>query len=110
MLRRLIPFALILGILLSFQPAAAQSPGPVYVVQPEDTLSSIAARFNVSLNDLMVANNISDPNVLSVGQELVIPGLDGVSGVLDTEVIGFGDSLNSLLRRTQIPLDLLRRL
>jgi murein DD-endopeptidase MepM/ murein hydrolase activator NlpD len=110
MFRHLILFALILSLLIAVQPASAQSPGPVYVVQPEDTLSSIAARFNVTLNELMAANNISDPNVLSVGQELVIPGLDGVKGVLDTEVIGFGESLHSVLRRTQIPLDLLRRL
>jgi LysM repeat protein len=77
MFRHLILFALILSLLIAVQPASAQSPGPVYVVQPEDTLSSIAARFNVTLNELMAANNISDPNVLSVGQELVIPGLDG---------------------------------
>ena len=82
----------------------------MYVVQPDDTLYSIAARFNVSINALMAANNISDPNLLGVGQQLVIPGLQGVSGVLDTEVINFGDSFHSLLRRTQIPLDLLRRL
>lgn len=110
MLRRLLLSALALSLLVIVQPAAAQSAGPIYVVQPDDTLYSIAARFNVSINDLMNANNITDPNVLSVGQQLVIPGLEGISGVLDTEVVGFGDSLHSLLRRTQIPLDLLRRL
>ncbi len=110
MLRRLFLLALAVSVLVAVQPAAAQSSGPVYVVQPGDTMSSIADRFNVSITDLMTANNISDPNVLSAGQQLVIPGLEGVSGVLDTEVIGFGDSLHSILRRTQIPLDLLRRL
>ncbi len=98
------------SVLLGTQHAAAQSSGPVYVVQPDDTLGSIAARFNVSINDLMAANNLSDPNVLDVGQQLVIPGLEGITGVLDTEVINFGDSLHSLLRRTQIPLSLLQRL
>jgi murein DD-endopeptidase MepM/ murein hydrolase activator NlpD len=106
----LVLLALAISLLLVVQPAAAQSSGPVYVVQPDDTLYSIAARFNVSINELMAANNISDPNVLGVGQQLVIPGLQGISGVLDTEVISFGDSLHSLMRRTQIPLDLLRRL
>jgi murein DD-endopeptidase MepM/ murein hydrolase activator NlpD len=80
------------------------------VVQPGDNLLSIAQRFNVTLDALLAANNISNANVLSAGQQLVIPGLEGISGVLDTEVISFGDSLRSLMRRTQIPLDLLRRL
>ncbi len=110
MLRRGFLFVLVLSLLLAARPVSAQTSGPVYIVQPDDTLGSIAARFNVSLNDLMAANNITDPNVISVGQQLVIPGLEGVSGVLDTEVINFGDSLHSLVRRTQIPLDLLRRL
>jgi murein DD-endopeptidase MepM/ murein hydrolase activator NlpD len=110
MYRRVALLILAASLLLWPRPASAQSSGPVYVVQPEDTLYSIAARFNVTINELMAANNISNPNVLSVGQQLVIPGLQGVSGVLDTEVIDFGDSFHTLLRRTQIPADLLRRL
>src|SRR5512135_968887 len=110
MLKRYVLFILAVSLLITARPVSAQAAGPVYVVQPDDTLSSIAARFNVTVNDLMAANNISNPNVLSVGQQLVIPGLEGISGVLDTEVVHLGDSLQSVLRRTQIPLDLLRRL
>jgi murein DD-endopeptidase MepM/ murein hydrolase activator NlpD len=103
MLKRASLFLLFV-ILLSFsvKPAAAQESGPVYIVQPGDTLSLIASRFNVSLNDLISANPSLNPNVLSQGQEIVIPGLEGVSGVLDTEIISFGDSLRSLSRRTQV--------
>src|SRR5512135_840444 len=110
MLRRFLLILVAASLLFLASPAFAQSSGPVYIVQPGDTVSSIADRFNVSINDLMAANDISDPNVLGVGQQLVIPGLEGITGVLDTEYINFGDSLHSLLRRTQIPLDLLRRL
>ena len=110
MLKRCMVLVLAASLLLQAWPVSAQSSGPVYVVQPGDTLSSIAARFNVSLTDLMGANSISNPNLLSAGQELVIPGFEGISGVLDTEVVKFGDSLHSVLRRTQIPLDVLRRL
>ena len=84
------------------QPVAAQSSGPRYIVQPGDTLSSIANRFNVTLNDLLAANPAIDPNLLAQGQEVVIPGLEGLTGILDTEVIAFGDSLRSLSRRTQV--------
>ncbi len=44
-----------------------------YVVQAGDTLGSIAARYGISLQQLMDANGMSDPNLLSVGQTLVIP-------------------------------------
>jgi len=84
------------------QPVSAQSSGPIYIVQPGDTLSYIASRFNVSLNDLIAANPTIDPNLLSQGQQIVIPGLDGVTGILETEVISFGDTLRSLSRRTQV--------
>ncbi len=91
-------------------PARAQSGGPVYIVQPGDTLSSIAHRFNTSLDALMSANHLSDPNRLEVGQRLIIPGLEGVNGVLDTEIINFGDSFRALVRRTQVSVPLLRKL
>ena len=87
---------------LMAQPASAQAGGPVYIVQPGDTLSFIASRFNLAINELMAANPSIDPNFLSEGQELVIPGLEGVTGVLETEVIAFGDTLRSLGRRTQV--------
>ena len=97
-------------VLLTSQPAAAQASGPVYIVQPGDTLWAIAVRFNVTLDELMTANSGIDPNLLSAGQQLVIPGLEGLTGVLDTEVVGFGDSLRGLSRRNQVPVSLLQKL
>ena len=38
-----------------------------YVVQPGDTLSKIALRFNISVDELTAANGISNPNQLFVG-------------------------------------------
>jgi murein DD-endopeptidase MepM/ murein hydrolase activator NlpD len=94
---------LILGVIsISTQPVSAQTSGPVYIVQAGDTLSYIASRFNVSLTDLLTANPSVDPNVLEQGQQIIIPGLEGVTGTLETEVISFGDSFRSLSRRTQV--------
>jgi murein DD-endopeptidase MepM/ murein hydrolase activator NlpD len=110
-MRNFFSLTLSLLILLAFHnPASAQESGPVYIVQPGDTLSSIASRFNVSMDDLMTANGITDPNLLGAGQQLVIPGLEGLTGILDTEVVAFGDSLRQLARRNQIPVSLLQRL
>ena len=102
----------LLLILLSFNVplVSAQASGPVYIVQFGDTLSLIAARFNVSVDEIVAANASLDPNVLAEGQQIVIPGLEGISGVLETEIISFGDNLRSLSRRTQVADDQLRKL
>src|SRR5258706_3747000 len=55
------------------------SPG-TYIVQPGDTLNIIARKFNVSVNDLISANNIPDPNHIVPGQQLVIPGANPQGG------------------------------
>jgi murein DD-endopeptidase MepM/ murein hydrolase activator NlpD len=78
MQKRLIVCLLTLAIaLMAVSPAAA---GPqvqtdeVYVVQPGDTLFSIALRFGLTASDITAANNLSNPNLIFVGQRLVIPG------------------------------------
>ena len=45
----------------------------VYVVRSGDNLSVIATQFGVSMEELMAANGIENPNWIGVGQELVIP-------------------------------------
>jgi LysM repeat protein len=45
----------------------------IHVVAAGEGLNAIARRYNVSVNALIEANNISNPNFLTVGQELIIP-------------------------------------
>ena len=45
----------------------------IYTVQAGDTLFSIAQRFGVSLDDVIEANNISNPDVIFEGETLTIP-------------------------------------
>jgi LysM repeat protein len=47
-------------------------PASTYVVQPGDTLYMIALRFNTTVQSLMVANNLSNANMIYVGQVLRI--------------------------------------
>ena len=55
-------------------PTPAPTPEPfVYVVQNGDTLGSIAADFSISLDAIIAVNNLANPNILSVGQEVEIP-------------------------------------
>ena len=44
-----------------------------YVVQYGDTLGIVAMRYEVSVEAIMAANSLVDPNVLEVGQVLLIP-------------------------------------
>ena len=54
--------------------AAGSARGGSITVQPGDTLSDIADRQGVSLNQLMQANGITNPNMVVAGQKLVLPG------------------------------------
>lgn len=44
-----------------------------YIVQPGDTLFGIAQRFGVTMDAIIRANNIANPNLIFVGQVLRIP-------------------------------------
>jgi LysM repeat protein len=55
-------------------PASTPTPGiGDYLVVRGDTLSDIAERFGVGLEELMEMNNIENPNTLIVGQMLRVP-------------------------------------
>jgi LysM repeat protein len=65
--------------------APTPSPTPfTYVVEVGDTLSSIAARYNVRPGTLIEVNNILDPNNLAVGTPLLIPGYVSPAGTNDS--------------------------
>lgn len=69
------PFALLAAVLLFLMSASlvlAQDPRR-YTVQAGDNLFTIANRYGVSVQALAQANNITNPNVLEVGQVLIIP-------------------------------------
>ena len=54
-------------------PTTGGTTGTTYVVQADDTLYSIAARFGKNVWDIVVANNLADPSLIYVGQVLTIP-------------------------------------
>lgn len=66
-------------LLIFASPATAQDPTPepeVYVVQPGDTLFTIAQRFGSSVEAIVAANNIANPSLINPGQKLVIPTVE----------------------------------
>jgi murein DD-endopeptidase MepM/ murein hydrolase activator NlpD len=96
-------FAAVLSLILLFissSSALAQEPeGVRYVVRFGDTLSSIALRFDVSVNEIIQASDLANPDNLAVGDVLIIPGIDWIDGTLVIEDLPFGESYLSIQRR-----------
>ncbi len=112
-MRKWLPLLIAFALICQPQAVQAQTQAPdqpTYIVQSGDTLYSIAIRFGITLDALTGANPQIDPNNLKVGDQLVLPGLEGISGVITAQDIQFGDSLTSLSRRFQIPQALLVKL
>jgi LysM repeat protein len=80
------------------QQIAARSQDFVYIVVRGDTLSGIAAYYKTTVDAIVQANGIADPNVLYAGQRLVIPGATQPGKTL-FYVAQYGDTLYKLARR-----------
>jgi murein DD-endopeptidase MepM/ murein hydrolase activator NlpD len=69
-----ITLALGLGSSIGLRDAAAQESTPtLYVIQPGDTLASIALRYGLAVDELAKANGLINPNLIYVGLKLIIP-------------------------------------
>jgi LysM repeat protein len=72
--------------------AAVVAGGPRrYVVQPGDSLESIATRAGLSPTTLASVNQLDDPDLLQPGSQLEIPTTDGV-----LHVVASGETLRSI--------------
>lgn len=67
----------------------------IHVVQEGETLFSIAELYETTIEVLQQLNDISDPALLFIGQELTIPG-GGGDVVATVHVVQVGDTLESL--------------
>ncbi len=79
-----------------------------YKVQPGDTLYGIARKFGVDAQTLISLNQVSNPNALSVGQEVLVPG-QAPAGTSTGEgyvhVVAAGETLFAISQKYGVPLD-----
>ncbi|HEX3052412.1 MAG TPA: LysM peptidoglycan-binding domain-containing protein, partial [Aggregatilineaceae bacterium] len=99
--------ALILFCLAAPYRAAAQGDGTsntpggvtIHVVQRGETLFHIAMEYGTTVDAIADANGITNSEVITVGQRLLIPGAQtNMPGAPVTVIVHPGDSLNTLVR------------
>lgn len=71
-----------------------------YVVREGDTVSSVSKMFNVSVNTLLWANDLTSKSVLRTGQSLVILPVTGIS-----HTVKKGDTLQAIAKRYKADID-----
>lgn len=113
--RRAFLFLMVLVLLfVTTVPAFAQ--GQTHTVQAGETLFSIARRYGLTVQQLASANRITNPELIYVGQVLVIPGTGAPpsappsGGGTRTYIVQAGDTLFSIARRNNTTVDTLVRL
>lgn len=94
---------------LAWAVSAARS---TYTVAPGDTLSAIASRLHIPVDELAAANGITDPDRIVAGQVLVLPGpADGGGTDTGTDTAGYvvraGDTLSEIADRMGVPAEAL---
>jgi murein DD-endopeptidase MepM/ murein hydrolase activator NlpD len=113
-LKKIIRISILLVLTFSlFNPVFAQENqpgGPTYIVQAGDTLWTIARNLHISYDELLAANQLTGESSIIPGKVLEIPGLEDVSGVLSIVKVEYGESLLSISRRYDVPLDALVKL
>jgi LysM repeat protein len=65
--------------LQSTEPASPLAPNQInkptvaYIVQKGDTLFQISKKYGISVDDIAKTNNLTNPNFIKIGQNLIIP-------------------------------------
>ncbi len=76
----------------------------LYNVMAGDTIASIASKYNTTAEAIAQLNNLADPNVLTLGQQLKIPS------VAVEYVVQSGDTLAAIARRFNTTIGKLQEL
>lgn len=106
----LVVIAILFALVGSVSAQEGTPSGPVYILQSGDTLSRIAARFGLTVNDLIEANQIENPDNVPAGTSLVLPGLDWVNGTLLSEALPLGETYRTITRRYHMDAQTFARL
>jgi LysM repeat protein len=70
--------------------------GIEHVVAWGETINIIADRYGVSVEDIVAANNLSDPDLIRAGDVLIIPGVAAPTAQAGVHIVRQGETLQSI--------------
>jgi LysM repeat protein len=89
------------------EPGPPATPGGTHIVQPGESLFSIGLLYGVPYLEIAAANNLENPDLLRVGQELIIPVPNSVTPPPGVHVVQSGESITSIAELYDVdPTDL----
>lgn len=97
-----------IGQILNVPGTGNETEEEIYIVQRGDSLWLIAQKYNIGVNDLIKANNLSG-NTIQIGDQLVIPK-NTTNSQPATYIVQRGDSLWSIANRYNTTIQSLRNL
>ena len=81
---------------------ATNEPGGIHQVRAGETLSQIAQRYGTDVGTLAALNDIRNPDLIHVGDQLTLP-----AGAAQGYEVAFGDTLGKIAARHGVGLDAL---
>lgn len=97
-----IVFTILLLFAIPNYSTQAQTSYPSYVIQPGDSLGYIADLFGTTINDIALANNLANIDLISPGQVILIPSYPGLSGVLTIVATDLGETYSNMPVKYQV--------
>lgn len=92
-----------------------------YRIRKNETLSTVARKFNISINTLMEANSIHNPNKVVYGQKIIVPNLyekfasssDSGSGSKSTKLSFYtvknGDTIGEIAKTYKVSVNSIKK-
>lgn len=91
------------------KPDADESSGNIYTVKTGDTLSAIARIYRTTYQELQTLNNIKNPNLIYIGQEIILPE-NASKPEKNVYIVKQGDTLGRIAKAHNTTVDIIKRL
>jgi LysM repeat protein len=94
--------AMFLAAVVGSEVSPAATTASSHVVSAGESLSAIARRYGVTVEAIIEANGLNDPDLIYAGQVLTIPGRNADGG--QTYTVQQGDTVSGIARRYSVPV------
>jgi LysM repeat protein/membrane protease YdiL (CAAX protease family) len=92
------------------QPTEEPGPTETYIVQPYDSLSDIAAKYETTVDELLRLNDLTEPNLLYAGQAILVPSRSEPAAITTVHIVEAGETLGLIAERYGTTVEVLLEL